>query len=83
MPPGSGKEHIAVLWFYEIRGSGNRLVKRGGQFGTEQEAIAAGTAYLDSHKHSVIQANHPDELFTVMAGRAAADFIRPDPASHE
>jgi len=69
------------MWYYVIRGTGNRLVKRDGHFETENEAIAAGRAYLENHRASVMRRDDPTEVFTVMAGRKEADFTRPDPAS--
>jgi hypothetical protein len=55
-------------WFYEIRGAGNRLVRRAGAFNTEQEAIAVGTRYLQDNKVAVVRSDCPDEVFTVMTG---------------
>jgi len=49
-----------LMWFYEIRGTGNRVVKRDGQFATEAEAIAAGNAYLTNNKASVLRERRPD-----------------------
>jgi hypothetical protein len=69
------------MWFYEIRGTGNRLVKRDGRFMTEHEAIDAGNAYLTNNRSSVQRPEDPAEVFSIMAGRNP-DFIRPDPASH-
>ncbi len=68
------------MWFYEIRGTENRLVRRDGQFVTEEEAIAAGNAYLIYNKAAVLRKDDPTETFSIMAGRTP-DFIRPDPAS--
>lgn len=57
------------MWFYEILGSGNRLVERSkDSFTTEKDAIAAGTAYLESNRDAVIKQD-PKEIFSVMAGR--------------
>jgi hypothetical protein len=68
------------MWFYEIRGTGNRLVKRDGRFATEQEAIDAGNSYLTNNRASVQRKEDPSEVFSIMAGRNV-DFIRPDPSS--
>jgi hypothetical protein len=68
------------MWFYEIRGTGNRLVKRDGQFRTEEDAIATGYAYLADNKAAILRRDDLDEVLSVIAGRTA-DFIRPDPAS--
>ena len=58
------------MWFYSIRGSANRLVKKSDAiYATEQEAIAAGTEYLKSNKASVHRASDPNEIFSVMARR--------------
>jgi hypothetical protein len=64
------------MWFYEIRGTGNRIVKQDGRFMTEPEAIAAGTEYLKNNKATVQDPKNPGEVFSVMAGRKA-DFIKP------
>jgi hypothetical protein len=56
-------------WFYEIRGAGNRLVRRAGAFNTEQEAITAGTRYLQDNKAAVVRPDYPDEVFSVMTGQ--------------
>ena len=68
------------MWFYEIRGTNNRLVKRDGRFATEQEAIDAGNSYLGNNRAAVQRREDPNELFSIMAGRHV-DFTRPDPAS--
>jgi hypothetical protein len=57
------------VWFYEIRGRSNRLVKRDGEFDSEKEAILAGTRYLQNNKAAIMQPDNPDEVFTVMSGR--------------
>jgi hypothetical protein len=68
------------MWFYEIRGTNNRLVKRDGRFAAEQEAIDAGNSYLRNNRAVVQRTEDPNEVFSIMAGRHV-DFIRPDPAS--
>ena len=77
---GDGVERGVGMWFYEIRGTGNRLVKRDGRFTTEQEAIDAGNLYLKNNRAAVQRREDPNEVFSIMAGRHV-DFIRPDPAS--
>lgn len=58
------------MWFYEIRGTGNRVVKRSeGEYNTEQEAIDAGTSYLKNNRSTVQRKDDPAEVFSVMAGR--------------
>ncbi len=58
-----------MMWFYEIRGSRNRLVKRSDAiYATENDAISAGTDYLDKDKATVLT-GAVDEVFSVMAGR--------------
>ena len=58
------------MWFYEIRGTDNRLVKRSEpQFDTEQEAIDAGNSYLRNNRAAVQTRERPDEVFSIMAGR--------------
>ena len=68
------------MWFYEIRGTGNRLVRRDGRFTTEQDAIDAGNAYLTNNRATVQRNENPTEVFSIMTGRHV-DFIRPDPDS--
>lgn len=70
------------MWYYEIRGTENRLVKRAGRFITEQEAIDAGGSFLRNNQASVHRKEDPTEVFSIAAGRHL-DFIRPDPASQE
>jgi hypothetical protein len=65
----SSAQRKEMKWFYEIRGTGNRLVKRDGQYNTEQEAISAGNAYLKNNRVSVQRKEDPNEVFTIMAGR--------------
>ena len=62
-----------MVWFYEIRGTGNRLVKHGDcLFETEQEALDAGNSYLRNNKDSVQRKDDPSEVFSINAGRPAS-----------
>jgi hypothetical protein len=54
-------------WFFEIRGSGNRVVKRDGAFNTKEQAIAVGTSYVQNNKENLLRPNDPEEIFIVMA----------------
>jgi hypothetical protein len=54
-------------WFFEIRGSGNRVVKRDGVFNTKEQAIAVGTSYVQNNKENLLRPNDPEEIFIVMA----------------
>lgn len=57
------------MWFYEILGSGNRVIEQSkGCFATENEAIAAGKAYLEHNRDAVVKQD-PREVFSIMAGR--------------
>jgi hypothetical protein len=63
------------VWFYEITGDGNRLVKRAGKFPTQEEALAVGNAYLTINKATMQREDEPRERFYIIAGQEPHDFI--------
>jgi hypothetical protein len=58
------------MWFYSIRGSGNRAVKQSEAiYNSEQEALRAGKQFLQNNKPSLVGPDDPHEVFSLTTGR--------------
>ena len=59
-----------MKWFYVINGTGSRKVRKSEPiYGSEAEALKAGTDYLRANKASLMRSDDPTEVFSVMTGR--------------
>jgi hypothetical protein len=58
------------MWFYSIRGTQNRSVKKSDAiYETSQKAMIAGTAQIKNNKAAIQRADDVYEIFTVTVGR--------------